>query len=153
MDELTIVPPALTKASIQEAGKRYAQILLDDGESDILTAYIRLRALKAAVDSALTEIVSQAMDEADRYSRDDRMLLGVKFRNQGGWEQYDFSHDSAWQECKKTEVTAAEARKKREAFLKALREEMIDPKTGEIVSPAVVTGYTSSTLALTFPER
>lgn len=152
MNDLSITPPQLTKAAIEAAGTRYAEALLDEGKQEVLPAYMRLRALRDAIDQALKTLESGAMDEAEMYPKGDRQRLGVKFQVRDGRQLWDFSHDTTWQMHKEQERLEAEARKKRETFLKALDQEVVDPTTGEFVTPAVVKGYAKSALALTFPK-
>jgi len=152
MNELMISPPKLTKAAIEAAGSQYARQLLDAGEASILEAYMKLRAIREAIDQAISGLESDAMEEAEQYARADRERLGVKFQVRDGRPLYDFSHDTRWQELKSREAALAEERKKREIFLKALQEDVVDPQTGEFVSPAVVSGYAKNALALTFPK-
>ncbi len=152
MKKIMIIPPKLTKAAIEAAGTQYAHKLLDAGDESILDAYMPLRALRDAVDQAIKGLASDAMEEADQHSRDDWERLGVKFQVRDGRALYDFSQDSTWQVLKEREKRAADERKKREAFLKALDKDMVDPETGEFVSPALVKGYARNSLALTFPR-
>jgi hypothetical protein len=155
MDQLraAIIPPEMTKHAIQEAGLAYAGSLLDRGDDSILDAYMRLRALRDAVASALKELEGDAIDEAEAYLPGERVHLGVKFQVRAGRPQYDFSQDSAWQELKQQEARIAGERKQRETFLKALTSEVYDPATGEIVAPiGEPVKYGKAVLALTFPQ-
>ncbi|MBK7914671.1 MAG: hypothetical protein IPJ94_00105 [Chloroflexi bacterium] len=55
----------LTKAAIQQAGQGYAEALLEEWALPPLSAYVRLRALRDALDAALAEVEGAAMDAAD----------------------------------------------------------------------------------------
>jgi hypothetical protein len=147
------IPQKLTKAAIQEAGRSFALDLLDAGEKSPLDALLQLRALRDAIDVAVDEIQDAAMDEAQAYGRDDSVRFGVRFQVRGGSTRYTYDHDSVWAEMKASETAVADQRKAREKFLQALSQEMVDPITGEFVSPAVVTGVGTPTLALTFPKE
>lgn len=152
MNELqTLSRVELTKDSIALIGQQLAQDILDLGEVAPLDAYIKLRAIKEAVDAAIKTMESDAIDEV-RGSGGDGKLHNVGFRVQGGHEMYDFSADSYWKRCDEAIKLWTEERKKREGFLKSLTKEMVDPDTGEIVEPATIKGYTKVNLAITFPK-
>ena len=153
MTKLTVVPAELTKQAIADASTRFVSALVDGGEEDLLSAFIKLKALKGAVDAAVKELTGDAMNVADMYADGERVLHGVKFQVKGGTEKYDFSHDAIWKAFKDEEDEAANARKKREGFLKSLEKRMVDPETGEYISPAILTGYNASSLAITFPKE
>jgi uncharacterized protein involved in exopolysaccharide biosynthesis len=148
-----IIPEKLTKAAIQQAGEMYATQLLDAGDESPLKALIKLRALHDAVGAAIKELQDAATEEAERYGRDDSVLYGVKFQVRGGSTRYDYSHDPVWAEIKASETAVADQRKAREAFLKTLQKDMVDPDTGEFISPAKVSSVGNGALALTFPKE
>ena len=100
----------------------------------------------------IKQLEDEAMDEADRYDRDDRTWRGVGFQVRAGRTRYGYDHDSAWAEIKAQEKALAKQRRDREKFLKALPEEMVDPSTGEIVQPATETPG-RSVLAISFPKE
>ncbi|MBK7914670.1 MAG: hypothetical protein IPJ94_00100 [Chloroflexi bacterium] len=54
---------------------------------------------------------------------------------------------------KASEAAVAEQRKAREKFLQMLPGDMVDPATGEFVSPAVQLTMGNRTIALTFPKE
>lgn len=147
------IPEKLTKTAIRNAGLSYARELLEEGEKSPLDAFLQLRALRDAIDEAVKEIQDAAMDEAQAYGQADSIRFGVKFQARYGSPRYDYSHDAVWAEMKASETAVAEQRKTREKFLQALPQEMIDPDTGEFISPAVVAGVGAPTLALTFPKE
>ena len=146
------VPQELTKTAVRRAGIDFASQLLDAGEQSPLDAYMKLRALKDAIDVALDTLADGAMGEAQAYGQADSIRFGVKFQVRGGSTRYDYGHDAVWAEMKASEAAIAEQRKARELFLRSLPGEMVDPETGEFVSPAVVTDVGAPTLALTFPR-
>jgi len=154
VNEITITPPQMTKSAIQTAGARYAQELLDMGEHDPLAAYIQLRALKDAVDTAVKALEPDAMNRAEEYSRDARVEMGVRFQVRSGRELWDYSHDQKWQEFRTKEQEWAKQRKEWESVLRGLSgDELVNPATGEYVTPANLKGYAKSSLALTFPKE
>lgn len=141
----------LTKLHIAEAGAQLAATLLDAGEMTPLSAYIKLRALRDALDEALTAVQPAAFDQAERDPHE--TLHGVAWQVRNGRTTYDYSHDAAWAELQAGEKAVAERRKAREQFLRSLDREMVDPETGEFVSPAAVKSVGSAVLALTFPKE
>lgn len=141
---------SLTKADIQQAGEQFAEGVLNAGMVSPLEAMIRLRALRDAIDTAVKAIEPAAMTEAERDPKE--TLLGVSWQVRNGRASYDYSHDAVWAEMKASETAVANQRKAREAFLKSLDREMVDPETGEIVAPAQVKGVSASVLALLYPK-
>ena len=153
MTDLSLTPPSLTKAAIAKAGEDFALAILDDGNVDILTAYMRLRATKMAIEAALDTMLIDASDEAELYPPADRERLGVRFKTGGGYELWDYSHDGEWKAIKAKEKELAALRKKREGFLKGMESRMVNPNTGEFIEPAAVKGFAKRSLALTFPKE
>lgn len=149
---LQLTPKVLTKSAIAQAGTEYAQKLLDGGEVSPLVGYMQLRALKCAIDWAMDELKSEAIDEADLYSKGDSIIDGVKFTVRAGRTYYNYAKDATWLTIKAEEKAAADRRKAREGFLRALENEMVDPSTGEFIKPAQVSKYGASVLAITFPK-
>lgn len=141
----------LTKAAIQQAGQGYAEALLEEWALPPLSAYVRLRALRDALDAALAEVEGAAMDAADLNPGE--TVHGVKVVMRNGASRWDYSHDAAWGEMKASEAAVAEQRKAREKFLQMLPDDMVDPATGEFVSPAVQLTMGNRTIALTFPKE
>lgn len=156
MNNLTILPTKMTKAGIAARGAALADSIMEDGMNQPIEALVKLRAIKEAVDAAIKELEPAAMDQADQWNDGPGRganVMGVRIDVRNGAAKWDYSHDQAWQEAKAKEAEAAAARKKREEFLKALEGEMVDPQTGEFVTPAVQTSLGSRSLALTFPKE
>lgn len=150
----TLIPRdiPLTKTAIAATGQQYAQQLLDAGDQSPLAALIQLRALRDAIDHAIKGLEDEAMDEADQ-SGSAASWRGVKATVRSGRTLYDYSHDPVWAEMKASETAVAEQRKQREKMLQALTGEMVDPDTGEFITPATIKNMTRSVLALTFPKE
>lgn len=150
-NELLIPEIKLTKAGIADAGARMAQIVDENGDVNPLSAYIRLRALRDAIDVALDGLKGTALDAAERDPQES--LHGVSWQIRVGATKYDYGNDPVWAELQASEKATAGQRRKREAFLKSLPNDMVDPETGEFVSPAAVVDVGAATLALIFPKE
>lgn len=148
---LDLINGRLTKATIAEFGARLANQIIEGGEINPLTAYMKLRAIRDAVDLAMKGVKADAMEDAER-NAGDPVLHGVKFQVRNGREKWDYSHDPVWAELKASEQATAKMRKEREKFLKTLPQEMVDPSTGEFVEPARLVDVGAPSLALTFPR-
>ena len=118
-----------------------------DGHDNALHLYSQLHFMRKAVDKAINELKNDALNEAQQ---DMRIAPGVTFQVRNGSEQWDYSHDQTWNDLKAKEKGIKAQIKAREEFLRALKEELVDPETGEYVSPAQLTGYGKQTLALTY---
>jgi hypothetical protein len=144
---LTISDAPLTKTAVAQLGARIADVITE--EYSALDAFVRLRAMRDALDAALGQLERDAMNEATSGDT----LHGVKVQVRNGASRWDYAHDGQWQAIKSQEAALAEARKLREQFLQRLPADLVDPDTGEFVSPAVQTAMGNRTIALTFPKE
>lgn len=144
---LVIRDAPLTKTAVAQLGARIADAITE--EHSALDAFVRLRAMRDALDAALGEIESDAMNEATS----GETLHGVKVQVRNGAARWDYAHDSQWQAIKNQEAALAEARKLREQFLQRLPADLVDPDTGEYIVPAVQVTMGNRTIALTFPKE
>jgi len=119
------------------------------------------------VDPLQVAVNLKAMEEVIATVRKDKSvqaeILAVVSRNNNKVEhsgatiemrlksKYHYEEDTAWSEIN-AQITALDAkRKEREAFLKALKQEVADPLTGEIISPILV--ESEETLVVTFKKQ
>lgn len=150
MNELEITTNIpTTKAGIAQRAADLAETLSANEEP--LTALVKLRALRAILDDVLARLESDAITAAEYEGRNTNRL-GVTIAVHNGRTLYAYDHDAKWQAAKTAEATAAAERKNRENLLRTLKDEMIDPDTGEIISPAEVRGWTKTAVAVTFPK-
>lgn len=120
---------------------------LMDGEVSPLEVRARIDAIekiiKAVKDNQTFRDV--VLDEADLHAEKTFEVNGIKFTKAES-ARYDYSADPVWTDCKAEESLAADARKEREAILKALRgTTLID---GVECNPPVKTS--STTVRVTF---
>lgn len=150
------LPQTMTKSAIAQRGAELADAILDDGDTDPLSALVKLRAIQDVVAAAIDGVKDAAMTQAEQWDEGPGRgvsVLGVSVRLTNGASRWDYSHDAVWGEMKASETAVADQRKAREKFLQALPQEMVDPDTGEIVSPAVQLSLGNRTIALTFPKE
>lgn len=148
---VTMSDVPMTKRGIQMAADNFANAIMDDGRDTPLSAYMKLRALADIIEQAARAIQPYALEQAERDPGE--TLHGVGWQVRNGRTTYDYSHDAAWGQLQASERSVAEMRKAREAFLRGLGREMVDPATGEYVSPAEVKSVGAPVLALTFPKE
>ena len=144
MQAITL-PQNLTKSAVQEAADLILDQLLTDG--GIPEAWAKVKWLEN-----LSEAVLQRLERhiVENPPTDTFKTGGVKIEVQYR-KTYEYAHDAAWQTAKHEEQAAAEARKKREEFLKTLPEALADPNTGEMIEPARIV-ETKAIVKTTFPK-
>lgn len=150
------LPQTMTKAAIAARGAELAEAILDGGDVTPLEALVKLRAIQDVVAAAIDGVKDAAMTQAEQWDEGPGRgvsVLGVGIRLSNGAARWDYSHDPVWGEMKASETAVADQRKAREKFLQSLDKEMVDPDTGEIISPAVQLSLGNRTIALTFPKE
>lgn len=123
-----IIPDKLTKDNFNEV----ATVLFDyiDRNADPLKAYIKWKAYLEVLGLLKNKLMDSAINEANKFDKGERTILGVKFEVTAGATRYDYSGDSTWSDLKKQ-------LKEREELLKGLKKPMADTETGEITKPAI----------------
>ena len=160
-EEETAVSPGVSYANVPmnkagqvQLGTLFAFAIATEGAENALEAYMKLKAMGAVVNAAISALVDHAIDEADLYTvADDKVLRGVKFNVSSGAAKYTYDGDAEWANIKGTEKELAAKRKKREQFLRALETAVVDPDTGEMSTPAVQTSMGNRQLRVTFPKE
>ena len=111
----------------------YAHSLKNDILDNInpLEAYIRIKALQDMLGIVENHIKTEAITEAEKYEKLDRIKFGIKFSVESGRRTFDFSNDAKHCELKKQI-------KEREALLKAITTEVADADTGELLQFPIV---------------
>lgn len=92
------------------------------GEVDPLAVYTQIKAFVKASERILKEISDNVLTAADKYPGNEFEYMGNKMQKGSVYTTYDFTacHDAEWEQFKATETQAADRRKERETFLKAL---------------------------------
>jgi transcriptional regulator of heat shock response len=134
---------AITKTSQEELAEQISQDLLE-GSVDILDAYIRLKSMEEVIKKVKSKVEDEAINEAYKYGKGEHEAYGVKFQSNEGRRTFDFSGDAEYLRLK-------EELKEREAMLKALPYEMVDPETGEVATPPNIK-YSKSSISIKFPK-
>lgn len=123
-----MIPTKLTKDNFNEVSRiLFSEI---DGKTDPLKAYIRLKAYLEVLTLLQNKLKDSAISEAEKFHKNERKILGVKFDVTAGATRYDYSEDETWTDLKNK-------LKERQELLKGLKTEMADTKTGEIIKPAI----------------
>jgi hypothetical protein len=147
--ENVVINPPLKQSQMDEL----AEEIVDEMTAvfDLLTVYIRLQAALKTLEKAAELLKSDVFTITKTASV---KVAGVLVQAREGYSVYDYSHDSAWTTLDEAAKAAANERKAREAFLRAIKtgDKIVDTETGEVLYPAVVTGFTKNAVALTFPK-
>lgn len=129
---ITVLPS--TKGQIQQFSSDAIESVLD-GDYDPLKIEIQLKAMEEVIKTVRAGIREAVLTETDKYNgvmETDQVL--VKVVESG---RYDYSEDSVWNDLKSVEDNQAKQRKERETFLKALKNPVADPESGELINPPV----------------
>lgn len=141
----------VTKLVIAATAQDYADRILELGEMSPLRAYIGVRSIYEVADLVMKALKSYALEDAEANKGD--TFRGVSWKVSAGRTTYDYSHDATWASLT-AQIKELEAKRKaREEFLRALPDDMVDPATGEFVSPAKIKSIGDTVLALTFPKE
>lgn len=99
------------------------------GDINPIEVELYLKALESVIDNVRKDIDYKyaVNSEADKYS-EKKFSVGSALVERSSKTTYDYSQDSTWAELKKK-------LSEREAMLKGLPSEMVDPETGEIATP------------------
>lgn len=143
MSELSISKPQMLSEDEQKILDKYMGRVqaAEDGDEEAKGVYADLYVLVKSLEELQDQVKDQAIDELDKYQRDD-----VVERN--GFEMklvrrnyYSYKHDEAWQNL-------SESRKQRQKQMqKAFKmsekgQQMTDMQTGEVIPPAEVSTST-----------
>ena len=158
-DELTmlqLIPVSLTKDGIQATADALAQYILEQGDQPPLMMWVKLRSLKDVIDGAIKGIEADAMAQAELWDEGNgrgAIVLGAKVGVTNGAAKYEYSHDGAWSDLDAAIKVLSQKKKDREAFLKSLEQELVDPQTGELISPAIQLSLGNRSISLTIPKK
>jgi hypothetical protein len=113
--------------------------LVREGHVDPIQVRVKISAWEKAFKSLKTAIEQEVATEAAKHGKAFE-FMGAKCEWVPTFTQYDYSHcaDPEWEEYDAAETSAANSRKERETFLKALKEPitMIDTRqgSGEVIT-------------------
>ena len=130
---LTVLP------STGEEVKRFSTQIINQvksGEENPLKLLVLLRSLEATAEAIREGIKNEIMTEVEKYSEKSFEAYGARLERSEVGVAYDYAAtgDREWFIHKTGEEGAANRRKEREVFLRALREPMtvLDDQTGEV---------------------
>lgn len=114
------------------------------GDENPLKLEVQLKAMETLIKKLRSdnEIKEQMIDEGMKYPEKSFELFGAKFSKTTVGVKYDFNvcQDSEWQDIKAHVENYKSKLKAREDFLKALKQPVVNPDTGEMIFPANKTG-------------
>lgn len=109
---------------------------VEAGNADPLRVQIFCKTLEEVAEKIKAGIKDNAKREAQKYGDKPFMHAGAELHLTNTYTVYDYTvcNDSVWLRCHQDEKVNAEARKEREAFLRALKEpmEVLDSVSGEV---------------------
>lgn len=115
-----------------------------NGLASPIETFTKLKAINEMTAKAMDLIKPEAMTELDKYGKGgkDSDAFKIETINRTG---YDFStcNDSVWNDLQSELIALAERIKKRETFLKSLTEPVVNPETGELITPPTTTVLTT----------
>lgn len=134
----------LSRQAIDTATAHILEAVERQGDATLL-ALIKLRAVREAYDAAIEVLSEKAVEDAERYHKADRSLLGVAFDlSQGGRYEYNDAR------CDSLESELKQRRKQMQALCQHGLTEGVDDD-GEIL-PAATYVPTRQSLRLTFAK-
>jgi len=140
-----------TNLSKKELTARSAVIItrVKNGEVSALEAYLISKGIEKIAKNIQEGIKDEALTEARLYNERDREKMGTKFNLGSGRTSYDYEADPEYRllkaELKRREGLLDEAINASEKGLTVL-----DPATGEIISPPPIKSSTGEFITVTF---
>ncbi len=114
------------------------------GKENPLKLEVQLKAMETLIKKLRSdnEIKDQMINEGMKYPEKSFEIFGAKFSKTTVGVKYDFDvcQDSEWQDIKEHAENYKAKLKEREDFLKALKQPVVNPDTGEMIYPANKTG-------------
>ena len=131
--ELSSIEP--NKFNIELLKQTIVAHFRDSGESP-LEMLVKSEALQQLLDGIRAELKEDVIAELDKYPQGKADVLGAELSKMESGIKYAYDGDYTWQKLNQ-EVEAVKYKlKEREALLKAIKEPLVDPETGEIIYPA-----------------
>lgn len=142
-----------SKQQVKQLAEAVAADYLD-GREDALKGYIRAKAYEDYAKHLQEAIKQAAIEEAGKYSKQERHLMGADFQIKETGHSYDYSHDVKWLQLDRQEKKIKALKKKRETLLLlAVDNEIADTETGGILEPPRVKKYGGQTISITFKKE
>jgi len=111
---------------------------IDEGHMHPLQVAAQFKFVEDVISNVKEELRQRVIAEKDKYGKDAMTYHGATFEIKEAGIKYDYSHcnDEIWDDLKQQLDALNEKMKEREAFLKALKEQLIyiDESTGEIIT-------------------
>lgn len=121
------------------------------GNEDPLKLEVQLKSIEDLVKRLRKDqdIKAQLMVECDKYPDKTFESNGAKFtKTSRASYDYESSEDSIWSDLKTKETDIKTKLKDRETFLKAIKEEVVNSETGEVIYPPIKSSSESISVKL-----
>jgi len=144
----------LMPSTTQEVSKMFVKLKeeLLSGKEDPLKLEVQLKSMEELIKKLRSdeEIKEQMINEGMKYPDNSFQLYGAKFTKTTVGVKYDFKacQDSEWNQLKIKFDNAKKELKEKEDFLKTLKKDVVNPNTGELISPPIKTGKESLSVKL-----
>jgi hypothetical protein len=144
---ITISGGTLLTKSLKQARAQHIVQSVNNGRVNPLDAYMQSKFIIECLEEANQLIKEEAMQEAARYPKGDRVRLGVAFDLREGQERIDYDADPEYARIK------AELKAREELLKQATKGkgETLDPGSGEVIAKLPIKG-TAPAIAITFPK-
>lgn len=145
--DLSTIDP--TKFNIELLKQRIVSHFKETGESP-LTMLVKAEALQQLLDGIRAELKEDVINELERYPQGKAEVLGAELSKMESGVKYAYDGDYTWQKLNQ-EVEAIKYKlKEREQLLKAIKEPLVDPETGELIHP--VPKYSTTTFKISLKK-
>jgi len=132
MNDLIKIEQAITKETVKDVSQFYIDKIVN-GEVSPLAAHLQLKLLTDVIENIKKDedVINAVLNEADSYRNQKFMGFYPKVSER---KNYEFNDTKLTDYNKELDVIKAKI-KDREDFLKAVKEPVIDPDTGELIEP------------------
>lgn len=144
-----------SKQSIQADASMAMQKIMDEGMTDPLEVYTRLKTIQEFVSGCIDTIKDDALDELDRHGKDGAKIFGIPLIQKNSGKKYGFDNYDGWTEIDDKIKDLTEQRKTLEKQMKGAigTAGIIDEDTGEVVPPAQVVSEGKTIIQATIPRK
>ena len=144
----------LMPSTSQEISKMFIKLKeeLLSGNEEPLKLEVQLKGMEELIKKLRSDddIKDQMINEGMKYPDKSFEIYGAKFTKTTVGVKYDFDvcNDSEWKSLKHITDSYKSELKERENFLKGLKKDVVNPETGELISPPIKTGKESLSVKL-----
>jgi len=123
------------------------------GNEDALEVYIKAKAIQEVASNIINDTKSLALEEAEKYDKEEAKMLGCDFVVKNGVVRYSFDHDETWVNIKEQINELQKQLKDREKqMIDATQYAELVDDTGEVIPQAEIKSGGGSVLMVTIPK-